>query len=413
MATLDPEKHRWMRHPATCRIMAALACEAPERSARFVGGAVRNALLGCPVSDIDIATPLPPAEVVQRLHAAGLKAVPTGLAYGTITGIADGRPFEITTLRSDVATDGRHAEVAFGQNWAGDAARRDFTINALYATADGEIFDYCGGLADLASRRIRFIGDPVQRIREDYLRILRLFRFTAHYGTGCADDAALAAAHAERAGLAQLSGERIAKEMLKLLAADTPVPVLKTMASAGILAEIGLTGADTDRLQALCEIDHRNGYYSDPLLRLAALSPVPEIATRWRLSNAQSARLKRALSADMLPHTLDHRTARRHLYRMGAETFNDTVLLSWAADHAPVRDLYWCALLELGEMFLLPHFPLSGRDAMAMGVPAGPKVGKVLHTVENWWVENDFPSEPAILMQRLKAAALNAASGSC
>src|ERR1700743_2097282 len=229
---LDPLRHPWMKAPETLAVMNALG------DARFVGGVVRNALLGKPVDDIDIATPLTPDEVTKRLEAAKLKAVPTGIEHGTVTAVSNGRPYEVTTLRRDVSTDGRRAVVAFTKDWAEDAQRRDFTMNALYVGADGEVFDSVGGVADLQAGRVRFVGDPATRIKEDFLRILRLFRFHAWDGKGELDAAALKAATGEKHGLAQLSGERIQKEMLKLLAAENPVPVLRIMAASGILGEI-------------------------------------------------------------------------------------------------------------------------------------------------------------------------------
>ena len=217
MRKLDPARVEWMREASTLRLMGVLAKDGGD--ARFVGGVVRNTLLGLAVKDIDIATPLPPDEVMRRLKRANIRAVPTGIDHGTITAIVDGRPFEVTTLRRDVSTDGRHAAVTYTTDWREDAARRDFTINALYASADGEIFDYHGGLADLAQGRVRFIGDARARIREDYLRILRLFRFHAWYGKGDIDPDALNAVAHEKAGLAKLSGERIQQEFLRLLEA--------------------------------------------------------------------------------------------------------------------------------------------------------------------------------------------------
>ena len=235
------------------KVMDALTRDGGD--ARYVGGAARNTLMGLDVKDIDIATPLTPDAVTQRLQAAGLKAVPTGIEHGTITAVADGQPYEVTTLRCDVETDGRRAVVAFTTDWQEDAGRRDFTINALYVSVDGEIFDYHNGLADLEAGHVRFIGDATARIREDYLRILRLFRFHAWYGKGEIDAVALKAAAAEKSGLAKLSGERIAQEMLRLLEAENPLPVLRVMAASGILAEILPGALDMTRLERLCAID--------------------------------------------------------------------------------------------------------------------------------------------------------------
>src|ERR1700722_18860956 len=249
---LDPFREDWMRAVETGAVIDALSAHGG--SARFVGGAVRNALLRLEVDDIDIATPLVPDEVIRRLQSSGIKAVPTGIDHGTITAIVGSKFFEVTTLRRDVETDGRHAIVSFSDNWEEDASRRDFTVNAMYASPDGEVFDYFGGLADLAARRIRFIGDPVARIREDYLRILRLFRFHAWYGQGAMDEQGLGAATAERSGLRRLSGERIQKELLRLLAAKNPGPALQAMEKRGILEEIIPGDACLENLKRLVAI---------------------------------------------------------------------------------------------------------------------------------------------------------------
>jgi poly(A) polymerase len=401
---LDPARHAWMRSPACRKVMAAL-----ENNARFVGGAVRNALMGQPVDDIDIATPLPPDRVTAKLTAAGVKAVPTGISHGTVTAVADGKPFEITTLRRDVRSFGRHAEVVFTDDWREDAQRRDFTINALYADQAGEIFDFVGGLEDLPARRVRFVGEPDRRIAEDYLRILRLFRFHVWYGGGPLDRAALAAAAAGRAGLRQLSGERIAKEMLKLLAASSPAFALGAMAEAGILSEIGLAAPVLDRLERLALIDRTHGFLPDPLLRLASLRPDAAVAERWRLSNAQKDRLAAASkAAGIVAPSLPHGEARKLLYRLGVQTFNDRLFLNWAGDADPGHDGAWCALLEIADFFASPRFPLTGRDAMDAGVPEGPQVGKVLAEVEEWWIESGFPADAFALRERLKRAARDA-----
>lgn len=396
MIRLDPQEHLWMRAHATVAVMAALG------DARFVGGAVRNALLGEPVEDIDIATPLLPQDVTRRLVSAGIRAIPTGLAHGTITAVADGRAFEITTLRHDVDTDGRHATVAFGADWQSDAQRRDFTINALSASEDGEVFDYTGGLEDLAARRVRFIGSPGKRIAEDALRILRLFRFSAWYG--CETDAeGLEAACAARGAISHLSGERIAKEMLKLLGARDPLPVLRCMQAGGILNEIQLPRPDLERLANLISAGWRNGFTTDSLLRLAALRPAPDLPARWKLANAQRHRLEDLRELVPVTAGIPHREARRMLYRWGTALFNDRLLLGWAEDGNPVRDGAWWALLELSEFFAPPNFPLTGRDAMAAGVPAGPQVGAALREVESWWIDQDFVPGPQELIGRLGA----------
>lgn len=398
MTRLDPVRQKWMRDPATVAVMEALG------DARFVGGAVRNALLGEPVSDIDIATPLIPREVIRRLRDVGIKTVPTGLLHGTITAVVGGKSFEITTLRRDVHSDGRHAKVAFGQSWETDALRRDFTINALSATPDGEVFDYVGGLTDLSVRRLRFIGNPAERIAEDVLRVLRLFRFCAWYGS-VVDEGALKAAADARKNLHHLSGERIAKEMLKLLSAKTPVSALQTMCDSDILSEISLGGPDMQRLAGLVSIERRNGLMIDPLLRLAAMRPAPGLSTRWKLPTASRSRLENLRGELPLLATTTHREARRLLYQWGQSRFHDRLLLSWAEDGNPARDGLWWALLEIAEFFAPPDFPLSGRDALAAGLTAGPAIGQALREVEDWWIEHDFMPGAKELLDQLDRSA--------
>src|SRR3954466_8523052 len=287
---IDPSQHGWMTAPETVAVMAALG------EGRFVGGAVRNALLGVPVVDIDIAVPIPPEEAAARLRAKGIKVVETGLDHGTITAIAGVHAFEVTSLRRDVETDGRHAKVAFTDNWAEDAARRDFTINALYASAGGEIFDYTTGVEDLAVGRVRFVGDARTRIAEDYLRVLRLFRFHAWYGKGELDADALRAAAEARDKLTTLSGERIAKELLRLLEAGNPAPVLRVMAATGILPLLLPGALQLPRLERLAEIEADNLFPRDGILRLAALlsddSDPHAVADALKLSNADRTRLE-------------------------------------------------------------------------------------------------------------------------
>lgn len=406
MKRLNLAMQPWMRTRSTRAVMRALTRDGAE--ARFVGGAVRNALLEEKVGDIDIATPLVPEEVIGRLQAAGLGAVPTGIAHGTITAIAAGRPFEVTTLRRDVATDGRRATVAYTTDWAEDAARRDFTMNALYAAEDGTIFDYTGGLADLRARRVRFVGDPRTRIREDYLRILRLFRFHAWYGRGEIDREAFAAAVEETAGLKSLSGERVQKEVLRLLEAKDPTPTLCAMQDAGILAEILPEKLQLPRLERLVAIEASNKNAADALLRLAALLPdEPKIghalSDALKLSNADRERLVEALESDWrIAARLVPSEARKLLYRMGKRCFRDQLLLRWAEANAKPEEPRWVALSRLVNSWAKPEFPLNGRDAMAAGIDEGPKVGVVLRTLEQEWVEADFQGDRRALLKRLR-----------
>lgn len=404
MTRLDPQP--WMTAPQTVKLMAALG------EARFVGGAVRNALIGKPVSDVDVATPFIPAEIVKRLVAAGIKSVPTGIEHGTVTAVVDGRPYEVTTLRRDVETDGRHAVVAFTTDWAEDARRRDFTMNALFASADGEVLDTVGGVADLNAGRVRFVGDPVTRIREDYLRILRLFRFHAWYGKGEIDADALRAAAQEKAGIAKLSGERIAKEMLRLLEAEAPVAVVRIMAQKSVLSEVLPGESNLQRLANLVAIDASNAFPPDPLLRLASLLPGQEstvpavefaeaVAGRWKLSTAQRKRLE-DLGSDRvnLSANLSAHHVRRLVYRLGKARFRDHLLLSWAKDAKAA--VQWRALLAIAEAWDVPRFPLSGADALRAGIPEGPEVGRMLAQLEACWIEGDFKADAAMLHKWLR-----------
>ncbi len=338
--------------------------------ARLVGGSVRDALAGLSVADIDLATPEPPEAVMAALAAAGLKAAPTGLKHGTVTAISDHRGFEVTTLRRDVLTDGRHAEVVWTDDWAVDAARRDFTFNAMSMTRDGAVFDYFDGRADLAAGRVRFVGEPAARIAEDYLRILRFFRFQARYGREAPDAATVAALRGGIDGLARLSPERVWSEFKRILVAPDPVGSVRLMAELGVLQAI-LPGADAAGLEPIM------GAPADPILRLAALRPPPGVARRWRMSTAEAEALA-ALAAPAPPLDL----AGADLQRTLADTPASVLIgRSWLADGAagePVR-----ARLAAAER---PIFALAGRDALALGVPPGPAVGELIRSLREWWM---------------------------
>ncbi len=385
----------WLTAPATQLVFAALA--GAGHAARAVGGAVRNTLLGLPVSDIDIATTATPEQTIAAAQAAGLKVVPTGLAHGTVTVIADGVAFEVTTLRRDIATDGRHATVAFTTEWAADAARRDFTINALYCDAGGRLDDPLGGYPDLKARRVRFVGDAHARIREDYLRILRFFRFSAIYAAGPMDASGLAASIAERAGLAQLSAERIRVELLKLFVAPRARDVLATMERAGLLSQVLAFTADLATFDRLVAIEAATGTPSDAIRRLAALgvrtaAVADALADRLRLANPERAALRDgAASTLVLDPTTPEPEARRALYRLGAHAYRSRVLLAAARGDAAPGDPRLGALATLPDRWTPPRFPLAGRDLIARGVPPGPLLGAVLAATEAWWLANDFP----------------------
>jgi len=373
----------WMRDAATRQVMRALA--APDAEPRFVGGAVRDALLGRPPREIDVATPLDPEVVMRRLMAAGIRAVPTGIAHGTVTAATPKRIFEITTLRHDVETDGRHAKVAFGVDWAADAQRRDFTMNALSLDMRGRLYDDVGGLADLKAGRVRFVGDPATRIREDVLRLLRYYRFFAHYGKGSGDRAARAACRAAAPLLPTLSAERIAAEFLKLLAASDPLPALRMMRADGVLKALLPESATLARLRRLVALEPA----ADPIRRFAALiaRDAGAVAERFKLSGAQRDRLEALLAKPAIALDADRAAQRRALYRWGSTVYADRVLLAAAARQQPhgVRKL-----LQLARSWTSPRFPLRGRDLLAAGVTPGPQVGALLAALEAWWVKGDF-----------------------
>src|SRR5262245_5289482 len=345
MPALPPHRligAEWLDRPETQAVFAALAARG--HVGRAVGGAVRNALAGRAVADVDIATDARPQDVMRAAVAAGLKAVPTGLAHGTVTVVAGGRPYEITTLRKDVETHGRHATVAFTEDWAEDARRRDFTLNALYCDADGTLLDPLGGYPDLAARRVRFIGDARQRIREDYLRILRFFRFTAEIADGPADAASLAACVRERAGLAILSAERVRVELLRLLAARRGPEIAALMQDYGLLPAVLGAAPRPTLITRLAAIEAALDLSPDPALRLAALAvETPEdsdrLRDRLRLSNEQTLKLMRAAARppDIGP-AQPEAAARAHLHLVGAEAYRERALILWARSGAAPED---------------------------------------------------------------------------
>lgn len=400
----------WMTTPPLRAVMDALTTAGGPGCARFVGGCIRNTLMRRKVDDIDIATVLRPEAVQAALAAAGLKSVPTGIEHGTITAISSSLPFEVTTLRRDVATDGRRAVVAFTTDWAEDAARRDFRFNALYADENGVLFDPTGeGVADARAGRTIFVGAPQDRIREDYLRILRFFRFHAWYGRGDPDAAALRACADLKDGLSTLSAERVSKELLKLLAADDPRPAVRLMAATGILPLLLPAAGSLERFERLVEIETSMLFTCDAELRLAALLPdgsegAIETARNLRLSNAQRDRLAAALDETVrLRSWMSPREARRYTYRLGAAAFCDRIMMEWAASDRPAAAIQWRALLPLAQSWRPPVLPLNGEDVVAAGAPRGPLVGAVLREVEEWWIDNDFIDDRLSIVERLKA----------
>ena len=388
----------WLTTGGAARVLGLLNGGGEE--ARAVGGAVRNALMKLPVGEVDIATTAVPDEVVRRARAAGIKSVPTGIDHGTVTLVVDGTPFEVTTLREDTETFGRHARVSFGRDWLGDANRRDFTINALSVGPDGVVHDYVGGLADIAARRVRFIGEASKRIEEDYLRILRFFRMHAAFGAGEMDRSGYLACIGGRAGLATLSAERVRMEMLKLLVADGAAGAVEAMADSGLLQAIlgGVTYAGP--FAAMISAERALGLQPDAMRRLAALGvavteDAKRIATRLRLSNAE------AKALDSMGHRwwrlagMDEARARRRLYRLGEGPYRDRLLLAWARADGDSR--HWTELARLPERWTAPKFPLKAADFTARGIAVGPALGQVLALAEDAWLAADFPLATAAL----------------
>ncbi len=381
----------WFRSPELRAVFDALNRDGHE--ARIVGGALRNTLMGLPIVDADFAVTAEPDEVMRLARAAGLKTAPTGIAHGTVTIISGGRPFEATTLRRDVETDGRYAKVAFTRDWAADAARRDFTINALYAGADGQVYDPLGqGVADISRRWVRFIGRAIDRIREDYLRILRFFRFTADYSATPPDPDGLAACIEGRSGLAKLSAERIRTELFRLLTARQPMLALEPMADAGILGQVVGGVTRTAVFQRFAGIEAGFGLPPDPVRRLAALAVIvredaERLSARLRLSGAEAGRLKAIAEPEPALH-MSEREARVLLYRLGSDAYTGQVMLAWSRQGGDEEG--WRALYGLPAHWTPPEFPVTGKDLLARGFYAGPELGEALRALEDRWLASDF-----------------------
>jgi poly(A) polymerase len=376
----------WLRTPALRRLVRAI--ESAGGTARLGGGAVRGILRKEARTDLDIATDLTPSAVMRAMRRARLRCIPTGIEHGTVTVLA-GVPVEVTTLRQDVETFGRHARVAFTESWFEDAVRRDLTINALYAGLDGLLFDPVGGLADLKAGRVRFVGDAQRRIDEDALRILRFFRFAERYGRGAVDAAGLAACTRSAAALDRLSGERIAAEMMKLLGGRRPVAVLQVMAARGILVHLALQHADVDALARLVVLPDATARL--PLIRLAALldgrDAAAAVAARWRLSNADRDRLARLCGT--LPVLSDARAIRRAHYTMGS----DDLLAAGLLAHARRISVDLDSIRRIAFSGAPPVLPVRGADLIARGIAPGPQLGTMLRAIESWWIENDFAAD--------------------
>lgn len=396
----------WLNAPETRELMAALDVGG---GARFVGGCVRNTLMGREADDIDIATKLTPDQVIATATRAGFAAHPTGIEHGTITVVVNHKPFEVTTLRRDVSTDGRRATVAFTKDWNEDAARRDFRLNALYASANGEIFDPTGGgLDDARAGRVIFIGDADTRIQEDYLRILRFFRFNAWCAKGPLDPAGLAACAARVSGLDTLSAERVWKESKKMLAAPNPRAAWEGMEAIEVRARALPELSRQERLDALIALEADLILRVDAMTRVAAALPDQEsaraLARRLKLSNEERDRLVGALGEDVkLTSFMSLKEMRRALYALGAETFHDRIMLNWASHGGNAAQ--WRALVAHAHIWQRPKLPLNGDDVIKAGVPAGPKIGDVMREIEAWWIDADFPDDRLALIERLKAVA--------
>jgi poly(A) polymerase len=408
-----------MDAPETKRLLAALTADGTE--VRFVGGCVRDAILRRPAKDVDIATHDPPERVLALLDDAGITAIPTGIAHGTVTAVINKTHFEITTLREDVETFGRHARVAYTSDWSADAARRDFTMNAMFADAEGRVYDPFNGLADLGAGHVRFVGDPVRRIEEDVLRLLRFFRFHAHYGRPPMDRPALEACRKMAPRLATLSGERIAGEILRLLQANDPASVLLVMQAEGVLAVILPEAKALMRLKVLSWLDSRalvrDDVSPDSIRRLGAILVTDEagamaVAERLKLSRIQTRRLVAvAAPAVRVSAHMDPPAVRRALRRVGAEDFRDLVLVAWAeqrslADRSTAEETArWVTLLDSAATWVPVSLPVRGQDCLDLGLARGRDIGTLLDAVERWWEDQDYRPGREDCLERLKELA--------
>ncbi|MDX2155536.1 MAG: CCA tRNA nucleotidyltransferase [Hyphomicrobiaceae bacterium] len=388
----------WLASAATRAVLSALATAG--HPARIVGGAVRNTLMGLPVADIDIATPARPDEVLVSARKAGLHCVPTGLQHGTVTVVAEHRPIEVTTLRRDIETDGRRATVAFTDDWEADARRRDFTINALYCDAEGRIYDPVGGYPDLVARRVRFIGDADQRIAEDYLRILRFFRFHAAYAAGRPDTVAMAACARALPGMARLSAERIRAELVKLMIAPGAGPAISAMMDIGLLTLILGAAPRPGVLSRLIAAERELSLAPDAMLRLSALAvavadDIPRIANRLRLSSAERHALL-VLDETLAQRMggLDEAGARRLVYRKGPANSRRHAAALLGID--PGQRSVATLIDRIAREWPPPHFPVAGADLLRAGIAPGPRIGQLLAELERWWIDADFPEDAAV-----------------
>jgi poly(A) polymerase len=414
------DRANWLRSKPLQALFAALNRDGGE--VRVVGGAVRNTLLGTKVSDVDLATTHLPEQTVRLAKEAGFKPVPTGIEHGTITVVVQGQPFEVTTLRKDIETNGRHAKVAFGTDWKTDAERRDFTINALYATADGDVIDYVGGLTDIETKTLRFIGDAEERIREDYLRILRFFRFFAWYGSGRPETDGLRASARLKDGLNQLSAERVWSELKKLLSAPDPSRAMLWMRQSGVLSAIlpesEKWGIDT--IHGLVRAEADLDWQVDALLRLESIVPpdaarMTELGKRLKMSNAERARLEAWARADAIKSETSEQALKKLIYRGSSQAVNDRIRLAYASarqeaaasDEAMIRAGGYSRLLDAVEKYEPLVFPVTGGDLLSLGVEKGPGLGEALRDLETLWIDSGFSLDREALLDKLDRNKMN------
>ena len=403
---LDPKTQAWMRGSDVEALFAAM----PKDSLRFVGGCVRNALWGEAVGDVDLATTLEPDAVAAALKAADIRYVPTGIAHGTLTAVIDKKPFEITSLRKDVETDGRRAVVAYTEDWTEDAQRRDLTVNALYADYSGQVYDPTGqGLEDLAARKFRFVGQADLRVKEDYLRILRFFRFLAYYGGAEKVDAAsLRACRENRAGLKQLSAERVWMETKKLLAARDPARAMHIMLTNEILETLLPEANNVDGLEHMIKLERREAIAPDPLLRLMAMSAreplqMALLCKRLKMSSKETARLRGwADDGAQLSPDMAERDKLAAIYRSGKSVILDRARLRAAGEKDPIISAKWMSLADLAMGWTPPEFPVTGKDLTKAGIESGPEMGRALKALEALWVRSGFHTEKPQLLAALK-----------
>lgn len=396
--TINPPD--WMTAPQTCAVMAALNDPGLPPQTMFVGGSVRNALLDKPVSDIDLATLYTPPQVIARLERAGIRYIPTGIEHGTVTAMIEGRAFEVTTLRRDVETDGRRAVISFTTDWAEDAGRRDFTMNTLLADAQGNIYDPLEqGLVDLYAGRVIFVGEPAQRIAEDYLRVLRFFRFHALYGRGAPDMAALKACAAASPDIVRLSRERVAQEMMKILGVTDPTPTLSLMFTHGVVREFEGPHFDPKTFSAFCYLQNQYAV-PDVLARLALLTDmdIAHAATIIMLSNAQLRFLHGFVALAQECKAEDDRTIRDLVYQYGAPMVKQMLILRMARAGESDRER---ALFHIAATFNPPKFPLTGQDVMDLGIKPGVQLGRLLADAEQWWRAQDFAPDRQACLRKL------------